>query len=229
MDTSTGALGNPLGDSQVNSVPTDQVPLGVAVDPCNRFVYVSDSLTNKVSAYTICSMVIIGTCPVADGSLLPITGSPFALSGSANGPGPLVVDPFGNNVYVIGTLSNTLSAFKISPISGALTALTVPTVATGLRPTSIAIRGDDNWMFVTNFNSATVSQYSITPATGALTAEVSDWNRQSALGCRGQVGEGSGQVLGVRFLRAVLVLGWNFQNQISADQHEDQVRRPGRH
>jgi 6-phosphogluconolactonase len=171
VDTSTGALGNPLGESQVNSVPTDQVPLGVAVDPCNRFVYVSDSLTNKVSAYTICSMVIIGTCPVADGSLLPITGSPFALSGSANGPGPLVVDPFGNNVYVIGTLSNTLSAFKISPISGALTALTVPTVATGLRPISIAIRGDDNWMFVTNFNSATVSQYSITPATGALTAE----------------------------------------------------------
>ncbi len=171
VDTSTGALGNPVGDSQVSSVPTDQVPLGIAVDPCNRFAYVSDSLTNKVSAYTICSMVLMPTCPVADGSLLPVAGSPFALSGSANGPGPLVVDPYGNNVYVVGTLSNTLSAFKISPISGALTALTVPTVATGQRPTSIAIRGDDNWMFVSNFNSANVSQYSITPATGALNAE----------------------------------------------------------
>jgi DNA-binding beta-propeller fold protein YncE len=171
VDTSTGALGNPVGDSQVSSVPTDQVPLGVAVDPCNRFVYVSDSLTNKISAYTICSMVLAPSCPVADGSLLKVPGSPFALSGSANGPGPLVVDPFGNNVYVIGTLSNTLSAFKISPVSGALTALTVPTVATGGRPTSIAIRGDDNWMFVSNFNTANVSQYSITPATGALTVE----------------------------------------------------------
>jgi 6-phosphogluconolactonase (cycloisomerase 2 family) len=171
VDTSTGALGNPVGASQANVVPTDQVPLGVAVDPCNRFAYVSDSLTNKVSAYTICSKVNLPTCPVADGSLLPVPGSPFALSGSANGPGPLVVDPFGNNVYIVGTLSNTLSAFKISPVSGTLTPLSVPTVATGLRPTSIAIRGDDNWMFVSNFNSQTVSQYSITPATGALTAE----------------------------------------------------------
>ncbi|HEY1678769.1 MAG TPA: beta-propeller fold lactonase family protein [Candidatus Sulfotelmatobacter sp.] len=171
VDMTTGALGNPVSASQANSFATDQVPLGVAVDPCNRFVYVSDSLTNKVSAYTICSQVLLPGCPVADGSLLPVAGSPFALSGSANGPGPLVVDPFGNNVYVVGTLSNTLSAFKISPVSGALTPLTVPTVATGLRPTSIAIRGDDNWMFVTNFNAQTVSQYSITPATGALTVE----------------------------------------------------------
>ena len=110
-------------------------------------------------------------CPVADGSLVPVSGSPFVMSGSANGAGPIVVDPFGNNVYVIGTLSNTVSAFKISPISGSLLPLTPATVATGLQPTSIAIRGDDNWMFVTNFNAATVSQYSVTPATGALTVQ----------------------------------------------------------
>ena len=171
VDMSSGALGNPVSGSQASSFPTDPVPLGVAVDPCNRFVYVSDSQTNKVSAYTICSQVLVPTCPVADGSLLQVSGSPFALSGSANGPGPLVVDPFGNNVYVVGTLSNTLSAFKISPISGSITPLTVATVATGQRPTSIAIRGDDNWMFVTNFNSQNVSQYSITPATGALSVE----------------------------------------------------------
>jgi 6-phosphogluconolactonase (cycloisomerase 2 family) len=171
VDMTTGALGNPINGSQVGVVATDQVPMGVAVDPCNRFVYVSDSLSNKVSAYTICSKVVVPSCPVADGSLLAVAGSPFALSGSANGPGPLVVDPFGNNVYIVGTLSNTVSAFKISPISGALTALTVATVATGSRPTSIAIRSDDNWMFVSNFNSATVSQYSITPATGALAVQ----------------------------------------------------------
>jgi len=32
----------------------------------------------------------------------------------------------------------------------------------------MAIRGDDNWLFVTNFQSATLSQYSIIPASGAL-------------------------------------------------------------
>jgi 6-phosphogluconolactonase (cycloisomerase 2 family) len=170
VNTSTGALGNPPGQTQVPFFPTDQIPMGVAVDPCDRFAYVSDSLTNKISAYQICANVQLPTpCQKADGSLVAIAGSPFALSGSANGPGPIAVDPYGNNVYVVGTLSNTVSSFKISPISGSISALTPPTVATGLEPTSIVIRSDDNWMFVTNFNAATVSQYSITPATGALT------------------------------------------------------------
>ena len=38
-----------------------------------------------------------------DGTLVQVSGSPFSLSGSANGPGPLLVDPYGNNVYVLGT------------------------------------------------------------------------------------------------------------------------------
>jgi 6-phosphogluconolactonase (cycloisomerase 2 family) len=175
VDTSSGVLKNPSNGSSVPSFSTDQIPAGVAVDPCDRFVYVSDSHTDKVSAYTICSAVASG-CPLADGSLKQVAGSPFSLSGSASSPGPLVVDPFGNNVYVVGTLSNTVSPLKISPISGALTAMSPAMVATGQGPMSIAIRGDDNWMFVTNFGSAllggsTVSQYAITPATGALTAQ----------------------------------------------------------
>jgi 6-phosphogluconolactonase len=169
VNTSTGALGN-SSLSGVNKFSTDQVPLGIAVDPCDRFAYVSDSLTNKISAYTICSYVLQPSCPVADGSLVPVIGSPFALTGSANGPGPIVVDPFGNYVYAVGTLSNTVSLLKISPVSGGLTALTPATIATGQQPTSIAIRADDNWMFVTNQASANVSQYSVTPASGALAA-----------------------------------------------------------
>ncbi len=123
VDTSTGALGNPPGATSVPYFSTDQVPVSVAVDPCDRFAYVSDNLTNKVSGYVLCSTVQLpAPCPVADGSLHQISGSPFVLSGSANGAGPLVVDPFGNNVYVVGSLSNTVSAFKISPISGSLIA-----------------------------------------------------------------------------------------------------------
>jgi 6-phosphogluconolactonase (cycloisomerase 2 family) len=170
VDTSSGVLTNPPNRTQIPPFPTDQTPAGVAVDPCNRFVYVSDSLTNKVSAYTMCngSSTQSPTCPQPpDGTLVQVSGSPFSLTG-ANGPGPVVVDPFGNNVYVLGTLSNTISPLKISPISGSLTALSPTTVATGLQPTAIAVRGDDNWLFVTNFNAASVSQYSITPATGAL-------------------------------------------------------------
>jgi 6-phosphogluconolactonase (cycloisomerase 2 family) len=172
VDTSTGALGNPPGMASVQSIAADTVPWGVAVDPCDRFVYVSNNLSNKISAYTICNGTATQSqsCSGANGQLFPVVGSPFAVAGSANGLGPIAVDPFGNNVYVVGTSSNTVSGFSISPVSGGLNALSTATVATGSGPTSMAIRADDNWMFISNLNSGSVSQYSITPATGELTA-----------------------------------------------------------
>ena len=173
VDTSTGVLTPQLG---IPPVSTDTNPVGVAVDPCNRFVYVSNSLTNKISAYTMCngSTTQSATCPALPrGWLVPVAGSPFSLVGSVSELGPLVVDPFGNNIYVLGTTSNTVSSLKISPVSGSLAPVSPPTVATGLQPTSIAVRADDNWLFVTNFNGLppSVSQYAITPATGALTVQ----------------------------------------------------------
>jgi 6-phosphogluconolactonase (cycloisomerase 2 family) len=181
VNTTTGVLTNPSTNASEPAFATDPTPAGVAVDPCNRFVYVSDSLTDKVSAYTICngsvtSQVTPCAALATPGALVPVTGSPFPLSGSANRPGPLVVDPYGNFVYVLGTLSNTISPLKISPISGALTALTPPTVNTGSGPVAMAIRADDSWLFVANHGSTTVggntvSQYAVIPESGALVVQ----------------------------------------------------------
>lgn len=170
VNTSTGALTNPPNQASVPSFMAAAVPSGVAVDPCARFVYVSNMQSNQISAYTICnglptqsqSSCINGS----DGRLVPITGSPFSLTGSANGPGPLIVDPFGNYLYVLDTLSSQISTFHISPVSGSLGSGSAAN--TGSQPKSIAIRGDDNWLFVTDFNPPALSQYSITPATGVL-------------------------------------------------------------
>jgi 6-phosphogluconolactonase (cycloisomerase 2 family) len=126
-------------------------------------------LHNKINAYTICTTVNTNVgCPHANGALVEVSGSPISSTGSANGLGPIVVDPYGNNVYVVGTLSNTVSGFKISTVTGNLTALSPATVATGSQPKAITIRRDNNWMFVSNYGSANVSQYSITPSTGVL-------------------------------------------------------------
>ena len=170
VDTSTGALGNPASFKAIPSFATDPVPAGVAVDPCNRFVYVSGSQNSKVNAYTMCNGTTTQSpnCPASpDGSLVPVSGSPFSLTGGANGPGPMLVDPFGNYLYVLDTLSNQVSTLNITLESGSLTAAGV--VATGSLPKSIAIRADDNWLFVTDFNPPALSQYSITPASGVLT------------------------------------------------------------
>jgi len=169
VDMTTGVLGNSGSGGFVQHFATDAIPAGVAVDACDRFVYVSGNLHNKINAYSICTTVIKGMCPNADGSLFEISGSPFPVTGSANGLGPIAVDPNGNDVYVVGTLSNTVSGFKISPATGSLAALNPATVATGSEPKSIAIRADNNWMFVTNYGSASVSQYAITPSSGVLT------------------------------------------------------------
>jgi 6-phosphogluconolactonase (cycloisomerase 2 family) len=173
VNTSTGVLTAPPNQTSPPFFVAGEVPSGVAVDPCDRFVYVSDMQSNQISAYAICNGLATqsSSCPTPpapiDGRLIQVAGSPYSLTGSANGPGPLIVDPFGKYVYVLDTLSNQISSFTISPVTGSLTAGTI--AVTGLQPISIAIRGDDNWLFVTNFSAATLSQFSITPATGSLT------------------------------------------------------------
>jgi 6-phosphogluconolactonase (cycloisomerase 2 family) len=169
VNASSGALENPSTFGNAQFFPAVSVPQGVAVDPCNRFVYVSNNRSNQINAYSICSNISLPNCPIANGSLVTVPGSPFSNSGAATYPGPLVVDAFGNFLYVLDQGSNMISPFRISPVSGAIQPLTPATVATGLGAKSIAIRSDDSWLFVTNNLAATLSQYSVTPASGALT------------------------------------------------------------
>jgi 6-phosphogluconolactonase (cycloisomerase 2 family) len=151
-------------------VPTGTVPSGVAVDPCNRFVYVSNAIpNNSVSAYTICNAVsLANNCPIADYHLQTVTGSPFP---AGDNPGPLTEDAYGNFLYVVDTGSDQVSGYRISASNGSLTAFTGAAISTGSGPTSIAIRSDDSWMFVSNLNAATLSQYAISPASGTLTPQ----------------------------------------------------------
>jgi 6-phosphogluconolactonase (cycloisomerase 2 family) len=166
--SSTGVL-TLVPTSSTLGLPTGTSPAGVTVDPCNRFVYVSNGQpNNSVSAYTICSATSFPTCTQPDFSLRVVTGSPFA-AGTA--PGPLMMDAYANFLYVVDTAQNAISGYRVSTTTGSLTPLSPATTTTNSFPTSIAIRGDDTWMFVTNLNSANVSQYAITPSTGSLTPQ----------------------------------------------------------
>jgi 6-phosphogluconolactonase len=172
VDMSSGALTLVPYTVTLPGIPTGTVPSGVAIDPCNRFAYVANAQpNNSVSAYTICSVASLPNCPNADFSLQPIAGSPYP---AGDNPGPMAIDTIGTTLYVVDTESTTsgqISGFRISPNAGTLTAMTP--VATGSGPNSIAIRGDDTWMFVANFNTGSLSQYAIAPATGVLTPESS--------------------------------------------------------
>jgi hypothetical protein len=170
--SSTGSL-IPVPTSTTVGVPTGAVPSGVTVDPCNRFVYVSNagpgSNANTVSAYSICYTVNVSlpNCSTPNYSLLAIKGSPFTVSPGDN-PGPLSEDAYGNFLYVVDTGSNVVSQFKLSPSTGALTPLTPAFVGAGQGANSIAVRNDDTWVFVANITAGTVSQFAISPSTGNL-------------------------------------------------------------
>jgi 6-phosphogluconolactonase (cycloisomerase 2 family) len=156
-------------------VPTGYLPDGVTVDPCNRFVYVSNgssnaATANTVSAFTICQAISLPKCPNADFSLLPVNGSPFPVS-PGDGPGPLTMDAYGSFLYVVDTASGLVSQFKISPTTGSLTALTPPFVAASVGANSIAVRSDNSWVFVADKTTATLSQYAINLSTGNLAAQ----------------------------------------------------------
>jgi len=174
VNSSTGVLSAPPGFTAPQYMPAGGTPMGVTVDPCERFVYVSNYTSNNVSAFRICTSLTTTTvppCPSDNGQLFAITGSPFSVSNGAQGPGPLLVDVYGNYLYVLDTLSNTISPFHISAVGGNLTLMSPATVATGQGATAIAIRTDDDWMFVTDKIAATVSQFAIAPATGALSPQ----------------------------------------------------------
>ena len=187
VNLSSGVLSLVPVSSTVMGVSTGTVPAGVAVDPCNRFLYVANEQGNSVSAYTICSAVNISLdCTVADFSLHPVANSPFA---TGYAPGPLAVDAYGNFLYVVATGSSYINAFRISSSTGALSPLSPTTYALSTAlgqnsgANSIAIRNDDSFLFVANANAETLSEFGVVPATGTLSpmGSVSTFNYPSGV------------------------------------------------
>ncbi len=65
--------------------------------------------------------------------------------------------------------ASTVSVFRISPVTGALSSVPVQTMRTGLGPQMISIAPDGKSAYVAATGANTIWQYSINPATGKLT------------------------------------------------------------
>jgi 6-phosphogluconolactonase len=141
-------------------------PTGLAIDPSGKYLYVANEGSNNASAFEICASSLPGCPSTPDGSLVPVTGSPFS---AGLGPLSLAVDPSGNFLYVADTNSNQLSAFRINLSSGALTPLTTPTDSTGTNPTFVAIHPGGNFVYVPNSGSDSISGFRLTTQSGVLT------------------------------------------------------------
>ena len=161
------------------TVPTAGGPSGIiAVAPDGKSAYVPDFTAKAISQYTI---------KPATGKLTPMSPKTVADPG---GPTGIKVAPDSRYVYITNTelhighkgtyasitnvKADTVSVYRISPATGALSAKPVETVATGPNPQMITIAPDGKSAYVTCAGYTKTShdgiwQYSIDPATGKLT------------------------------------------------------------
>lgn len=108
INPSSGAL-SPIPGSPFTA---GNQPSGVAIDPAGKFLFVTNTMDNTVSAFTIDS---------SSGALTPVTGSPF-MTGPMSNPFMMAINPAGTLLFVVNANSTSISAFGIGP-TGALTTL----------------------------------------------------------------------------------------------------------
>jgi len=163
---STGAL------TLINGYPAGSNPTGLAFSRCagvsaattvcksgadGNILFVANSGSNNVNAFAACIQTNT-TCSSPDGTLTPVSGSPFA---AGTGPISIVVDPVADFVYALDRSSFQVSQYGFSPATGALSALSPASASTGASPLSGAITLEGNWFFVANNGASSLSAYSV--------------------------------------------------------------------
>jgi 6-phosphogluconolactonase (cycloisomerase 2 family) len=130
-------------------------PFAVAVDPGERFVYVTNLQSNNISAYVI---------DAQSGALTPVAGSPFP----ADFPHSVAIDPQGKYAYVV--TNKSISAYMIDPVSGALAPIagspftTLPYTDV---PYSAAVDPSGHYLYLGSAHG--VFGFNVDAATGVLT------------------------------------------------------------
>ena len=175
VDATSGAV-----TSQTNPpYPTGSVPSAVLVVQTTPtggsgglFVYVANSGSgsgaNSVSIFQVCTQ-LNATCTSQDvtasnNTLIPV-GNPVSVGLN---PVAMTVDPTNNFLYVVNHGSSTVSAFRINPTTGELSALNPSSVSTGSSPVAITMHSSGKFLYVSNNASSNISGFDVSTTNGAL-------------------------------------------------------------
>jgi len=143
LNSSTGVLTD-QGNITPVSTTNGSLDLGVAIDPSNNFVYVTETAVNLVRAFTFTTSVV-----ATPGGLAEVTGS-FSTGGY---PSSVMVDANDKYVYVTNKTAATISGFTIDSSTGALTA-SATTFATGTNPVALAEDATKTWVGAVNIGGS---------------------------------------------------------------------------
>jgi len=121
---------------------------GVVIHPSNKFLYVTNSIANTVSLFTI----------AGDGSLTEVT--PATQTGA--GPNVVVMDTAGSFLYVANSLAGNISVFSITSGSGALTPVAGSPFQIGATALAMALSPSGNFLFVASgVNQGLISVFGV--------------------------------------------------------------------
>jgi 6-phosphogluconolactonase len=155
--TGTTITTDTTGKTVATGFGAGTTPSAITEDPSSRFVYLTDEATNQV----------YGNTANTDGSLVPMTNSPFA---TGLFPVGITVDPRGKFLYVANFSSGTVGAYTIDQNSGNPTgAVGSASTATGTGPTCVAIEPALGiYVYTSNNLEGDVSALQLAPQNGTL-------------------------------------------------------------
>jgi probable HAF family extracellular repeat protein len=156
IDPVTGALialpASPFNTGQMGNV-------AITIDEVGRFVYVANyGATDTIAGFRIEPL---------SGKLVPLAGSPYPATPYL---ARITVDPSGKYAYSVSPSINTVTAYRIDPITGRLTLLQALTLQTAaFFPGTVTVDPLGKFVYLTNVYSNNVSAYAINPTNGELT------------------------------------------------------------
>ena len=137
-------------------------PSGMATDPTNRFVYITDFASNQLIGYQV----------QGNGAIDFMDNGPFK---TGNEPTSIAVDPRGLYIYITNSLDSTVSAYSISLPTGTPSASINTTGSqynqTDSQPVAVVIDPSlGRYVYTANKLGDSVSGFRLNPTTGTLKA-----------------------------------------------------------
>jgi autotransporter-associated beta strand protein/YVTN family beta-propeller protein len=132
IDTATNTIvGSPIS--------TGVMPIGVAVTPDGRYVYITNNGSNTVSVIDAVTDRVVGSVSVPAG------------------PIGVAVTPDGKYAFVTSSVFFTFTGHTVSVINTATNTLVGPPISVGSGPIGVAFTPDGKFSYVANFNDGTAS------------------------------------------------------------------------